>query len=167
MITMNPYLKTLTSILTILSLASLISNFLDIGLNGVLADFVKYYRVVSYEIFSLLGLIEVNRALVDLWTISFIGAAAYAKSPNINDSRLISRLNLSSFGNFHRIAVFVIFGLSLLGITIVYYALNPFTYADDIHEQPLDLFKDSAKNLGVISLVLLVVFAYNAYAPSL
>ena len=164
---MKPYIKALTSILTILSLASLISNFLEIGLNGVIADVVKYYRAVSYEIFSLKGHIEVNRALVDLWTISFIGAAAYAKSPNINDSRLISRLNLSAFGSYHRIAVFVIFGLSLLGITVIYFALNPITYVDDVHEQPLDLFKDSAKNLGVISFALLIFFAFNAYAPSL
>lgn len=164
---MKPYLNSLTYILATLSLASLISNLAEIGLTGIMADIVKYYRVVSYDIFTLNGLIEVNRTIVDLWTISFIGAAAYAKSPNIRNSRLISSLKLNSFGNVHRIVVFVTFGLTMLGIAVVYYALNPFTYVDDMHERPLDLFKDSSNNLVIIGSALAVVFAYNAYAPSL
>lgn len=164
---MKTCLKTLSLILTTLSLISLISNLAEIGLTGVTSHVIKYYRIISYDIFSLKGLIEINQTLVDLWTISFIGAAAYAKSPSINDSKLISSLNLKSFGKLHRAFVFVIFGLTMLGIIIIYNALNPFTYADELHEQPLDLYKESGRNLILIIFALLLIFAYNAYAPSL
>lgn len=163
---MNKILKTLTIIVSTLSAVSLISNLFEIGLSGVALKLIEYYQLAATQAFTLNGLIELHPILIDFWSLSFIGATAYAKTPNIENARFLSFISQKRFNHKERLLIFVIFGFSMLGLTIIFFALNPSTYVDEVHKQPLDLFKGSSKNLAMITTALILFFILNAYAPS-
>ena len=163
---MKKILTPLTIIVSTLSAASLISNLFEIGLSGVVFKLIEYYQLIATQLFTVFGLFELNPALIDFWSLSFIGAAAYAKTPNIENARFLSFISQKPFELKERLLLFILFGFSMFGLSIIYFALNPFTYVDEMHEQPLDLFKGSSKNLEMITITLSLFFILNAYAPS-
>jgi hypothetical protein len=89
----------LSLLLSILSLSSLIQHAGSLGLAAIFSEFISYYRLVTYQIYSFIGgliSIEFPPTLMDAWTLSFIGAGAYVNTPNIESSRLLRNFDLSN-----------------------------------------------------------------------
>tara|TARA_R110002072_G_scaffold103722_1_gene227561 strand:- start:2771 stop:3280 length:510 start_codon:yes stop_codon:yes gene_type:complete len=167
---MNTSLRTLGLITATISLVSLISSALQTDLSTVAALFLEYYRLVAHSIFqvpaSFFGIVFPS-FLLDLWMLSFVGAGAYAKTKNIEQSRMLSIYLTDPKPKGWRSLVFFIYGISFMGIPILFATINPFTYFDEIHESPLDLYKGAAANVLIVLVCAVIFFAMNALAPSL
>jgi hypothetical protein len=151
-----------------LSVVSLVQRFLDVGLAGVLADCVDFYREVSTVVLGaparLFGW-SPPRPLVDVWALSFVGAGGYVRTPGIEKSRGLGFLNLDPDAIAWKIGVLLIFGFSGIDIAILMSAVSPLTYVDSFHEEPKDLMQGAGKNIFWIFAAAVAFFAFNAYGP--
>jgi hypothetical protein len=151
-----------------LSVVSLAQRLFDVGLVAAFSDAIGFYRAIS-ECFlgapvRLLGL-SPPQVLIDVWALSFIGAAAYARTPGIEKSRALGSLKLDPQSVPWKIVVLLAFGFSGVGIAVLMSAISPLTYVDSFHEEPKDLMKGAGKNLAWICVGVMLFFALNAYGP--
>ncbi|AIF98243.1 hypothetical protein [Alteromonas australica] len=163
---MNQLSKFLTIVVSTLSLISFCQQVFDIGLSGVFANVVEYYRFVINEVLGIFR-ITLPQSLLDLWTLSFLGAAAYVKSDNIEGSRLLRDVDTRKFIRHWKIIYFFCLGISFFGLGILLTIIYPLTYVDELQSEPANLIRSSARNVIFIVLGLFVFFVLNAYAPSL
>lgn len=166
---MNTTLRYISLLVSMLSVISLVQHFFNFGLSGVFNDIISYYRHITYQLFNLIGqLISISfpPKLMDLWTISFIGAGAYVKTPNIEFNRLLRNRDVRSFPKHWKIILFFLMGFSFTGFFLLLSAFSPSTYIDSMNEEPQDLIKGMLKNTLIILIGIIVFFALNAYAPS-
>jgi hypothetical protein len=165
--------KNTTDILAILlgifCLVSFLQRLFDVGLVPLVRDFIDYYRTIAYFFFDMparmLGF-HFPDALMDMWTLSFIGAAAYIKTPNIENARLFHLYPAFTRPRYWKLMLFCILGLSGLGLAVLFGAFSPITYVDAFHEQPLDLSKRSGINIIWIICGAIVFFLLNAFGPT-
>ena len=155
--------KHLAIFISVLSLASLIQNIFYTGLKSVFFEIISYYRFIPVSIFQIMNL-NVSKILMDLWVLSFIGAGAYVRTPNIECSRFLRCFNTKRFIKHWRSLYFLILGISLVGCGILLTMLSPFSYIDSMNDEPSTLLKGAVKNVILIIFVLLWFFAINAYA---
>lgn len=163
---MNQILKYLALFVSLLSLVSLFQQFFTVGLSGVFSSVLEYYRLVVSGIFKVFN-IDVPQTLLDLWTISFITSAAYLRTENIENSRLLHKIDVTSLYKHWKIIYFFILGFFFIGLAILFSMLTPQTYVDEMNESPNDLIKGAVSNLVLVVSALILFFALNAYAPSL
>src|SRR6187549_2164070 len=87
-------LRLLTILAGMISVVSFIQRLFDVGVIALAGHLIQYYREIANLVFAapltLLG-IKVPPALVDAWTLSFVGASAYARTPKIEHSRFLRR----------------------------------------------------------------------------
>ncbi|MDX8391681.1 MAG: hypothetical protein R8K53_03830 [Mariprofundaceae bacterium] len=87
-------IRVLTILVGIISVVSFAQRLLDVGMIAVVKDVIGYYREIANLVFAtpmgLLG-IKVPPALTDAWALSFVGASAYVRAPNIEESRFFRR----------------------------------------------------------------------------
>jgi len=162
-------IRILSIIISILSIVSVFVAILDLGLIHVLERLLEYYRTVSYSIigfpFSLLG-VSPPQFLVDLWVLSLIGAGAYARAEGVETCRAFRHKELKSPSIPLRVGVFLLFGITGIGIFIILSAVSPLTYLNEMHDEPLDIMQSAAKNLVWVCSGALAFFVLNAFAPS-
>jgi hypothetical protein len=130
---------------------------------------IQYYRAVAYFFFDLPARfwdLHFPSSSKDFWILSFIGASAYARTPNIEASRFFRRYPKLIVWRYWRVLAVVVGGFSGIGIAVLLAAASPMTYADDFHEYPLDLTKGAAVNALYIFGGALVFFVLNAFTPS-
>lgn len=159
-------LAVLTSTLSAISFVQTIS---DLGLIPVLRDIISFYRSVASLALAwpakAFGL-ELPQVLIDIWVVSFVGAGAYVLTDGIEKCRALRRFELEKVSRAWKIALFLIFGFSGLGLAIVFGGVHPLTYVDDFHEEPLDLMKGAARNVLWVCFGLAAFYVVNAFAPS-
>jgi hypothetical protein len=162
--------RVLSVAISTLSMVSLVQALAKLGLIPVLEELITYYRTIAWSLLglpvSLLGL-RPPQALLDIWALCFVGAGAYLQTEGIEKSRALRSFELDSLSSAWRVGLLIVLGFPGLGIAIVLGAMNPLTYVDDFHEEPLDLMKGAGKNILWVCAGLLVFFALNAYAPSI
>ena len=166
---MKEALRYLSIILGAISVVSFTQRFIDIGLFETVEVLVEYYRNIAHIVFAVpfdtLG-IKIPASLIDVWTLSFVGASAYVAVPNIEDSRFFRvRPNLANY-KYWKVAFLFVMGMSGLGIAVLISSLYPNTYVDEFHEEPLDLMKEAAKKVFYILGAAVIFFVLNAFAPS-
>jgi hypothetical protein len=87
-------LRALTILVGMISVVSFVQRLFDVGVIAVAKTLIQYYREIAHLVFAapmeLLG-IKVPPALTDAWTLSFVGASAYARTPRIELSRFFRR----------------------------------------------------------------------------
>lgn len=145
-------------------------HLFNFGVSGVFNDIISYYRHITYQLFYFIGqLISISfpPKLMDLWTISFIGAGAYVRTPNIEFNRLLRNSDIRCFPKYWKFLLFLTMGFSFIGLFLLLSALQPQTYIDQMHEEPQNLMRGMLKNMLIIILSAIVFFALNAYAPSI
>jgi len=153
-------------ILGTLSLVSFAQALLNVGLVPVLEDFLTFYRAVASAVFGLLLLgFTPPQYVMDFWTLSFLGASAYCWVQGIENSRALRGMNLNPQSRWWRVGLWLILGLSGLGLVVVSNTVNPLTYIDDFHEQPQDLMKGAAGNVFLICVGAVLFFVVNAFGP--
>jgi hypothetical protein len=160
----------LSLLMSILSLSSLVQHLGNVGLAAVFSELISFYRLITYQIYGFIGdliLIKFPPMLMDAWTLSFIGAGAYVNTPNIEKSRLLRNFDLSNKPKYWKSLLFVFMGLSFSGLALLFSALSPQTYLDEMSAEPQDLTRGALKNTLYVLVGTLVFFALNAYAPSL
>jgi hypothetical protein len=96
-----------------------------------------------------------------------MGATAYAKTPNIENSRFFQRYSVITKVRYWKVWLLMIFGLSGIGIAVLFGAISPITYIDKFHEEPLDLSKRAAINVLYIIGGAIAFFIFNAFGPAL
>lgn len=162
-------IRVLTILVGMMSVVSFAQRVFDIGVIAVAKDAIEYYRDIANLIFAapmaLLG-INVPPALSDAWTLSFVGASAYARTPKIERSRFFRRRPGLTGLKYWKVWLLFLFGISGIGLFILLSAISPSTYVDEYHEEPLSLSKGAARNALYIFGGALVFFAFNAFAPS-
>lgn len=161
--------RLLSVVLGIFSLVSLIQQLFNIGVFEVAREALGFYRSLAYFFLGfparLLGY-SIPHELMDYWILSFIGAAAYIKTKNIEGSRIFrDRKNLTS-SRYWKPCLFFILGVSGLGIMVLMWAISPFTYVDEFHEETPDLMRGAAKNALAIFGGAILFFALNAFSPT-
>jgi hypothetical protein len=152
-----------------LSLISLLQHITNAGLISVFSDLLAYYRNASQQIFSVfefLFSIDIPQTIKDLWLLSFIGAGAYIKTPDIENSRLLRNIEISQMNKFWKPLLFLLLGSSFIGVAILLSALNPSIYTVSMTEEPQVLMRGAAKNSFIVVLGACVFFLLNTYAPS-
>lgn len=95
---MSKVLRILSIVFASLSLISLFQHVFDVGFVSIFSDLIEYYRNASQQLFSIFEFLftfNIPQALKDLWLLSFIGAGAYIKTPNIENSRLLRNFEIS------------------------------------------------------------------------
>jgi len=124
-------LSTLLLILSIvfasLSLISLLQHITDVGLVSIFSDLVTYYRNASQQlfiIFELLFSINIPQEIKDLWLLSFIGAGAYIKTPDIQNNRLLRNFEISQENKYWKPIFFLLMGSSFIGVSILLTVFN-------------------------------------------
>lgn len=160
------YLSILISGLSVISLVQHVGN---VGIAPVFHDFISYYRYIAYEVFGLVGRmfsIDIPSTLMDVWTLSFIGAGAYVRTPYIEKSRLLRKYDTSKFPSYWKFIYFLLMGFTFVGLSIVFSALQPQIYVDDEFGESYSLSRRALKNVLVTVAGVVVFFALNAYAPS-
>ena len=162
-------LKVLGIMVGTISVISFSQRIFDVGLIAVERAVVEYYREIANLIFAapmeLLG-IKVPATLTDIWALSFVGALAYTRTPKIELSRIFRNNPRLTKIKHWKILLFFIFGITGIGLFVLVGAFSPTTYADDFHEEPLDLSKGAARNALYIFGGALAFFVLNAFAPS-
>ncbi len=152
-----------------MSVISAVQSLFDIGLLPSLEAIVEFYRGLAASFFgipaALFGL-KLPQPMVDFWTVSFIGAGAYVRTPGIERCRAFRRLPLDPQSVWWKVVVFLIFGLSGLGVAMVLSSVSPFTYVDGFYEEPMDLMRGTAKNVFLVCAGAIAFFAANAYSLS-
>jgi hypothetical protein len=148
-----------------LSIVSLTVDVFSIGLRALLLDLVQYYRDLASLTFGLpAGLLgwSAPQPLVDVWSLSFLGATAYVSTPGIASCRALRGLGFEELPLRWRIGLLVSFGFCGLGIGFLVGVANPLTYVDDFQEEPLDLMKGTAVNLALMIAGAVIFFSLNA-----
>ncbi len=167
--TFNATLRTLGLILSALSVISFVQVVLDVGLASTFQSLVSFYRSVANAVFgwpvAFIGL-TLPQPLVDFWTISFLGAGAYVRTDGIEKCRAFRNYNLDPHAFGWKLAVLCLFGFSGIGTAIAFAPLWPLTYADNFHEEPLDLMKGAIANLFWVCLAAVAFFVLNAFTPT-
>ncbi|EID4334180.1 TPA: hypothetical protein GRI37_21195 [Vibrio parahaemolyticus] len=166
---MKDTLRYLSIVLSTISVISLLQHVGNVGVSSIFHDFISYYRYVAYEVFGLIGRlfsIDIPPTLMDVWTLSFIGAGAYVRTPNIEGSRLLRKYDTSKFPSYWKFIYFLLMGFTLVGLSIVFSALQPQIYVDDELGESYALSRRALKNVLVIVAGVVVFFVLNAYAPS-
>jgi hypothetical protein len=161
--TKNTAVKILTQLTASMSVISLIQKVFNVGLGSLAASYIGYYRKISYFVFGFPAEflnIHVPTALIDFWTLSFICAGAYVRTKDLEKARAFRDYNFPSPSIKLRTAVFVVFGLTGIGLTIPLSALSIQTYTEN------DITRDALKNFAIILAASLLFFALNAFAPS-
>lgn len=166
---MKASIQTLSVLVGILSVVSFIQHLFDIGVFAVAKEALNYYRSIAYFFFGLparlLG-ISLPQELIDLWTLSFIGSAAYVKTENIERTRFFRHREYFTSRPYWKFWLFVIFGVSGLGLVVLFSTISPFTYVDEFSEEPLDVLRGAAKNAVLILGGAVVFFLLNAFGPT-
>ena len=161
--------RVLALIVGAMSVVSFTLRIIDVGLLPVAQNLVEYYREIAHFVFAkpleLLGII-IPKYLQDAWALSFVGAAAYVRTPNIEKSRFFrSRPSITNSPRW-KLYLFIVLGVTGLGLFVLFGAAYPTTYIDEMHEEPLDLSKGAALNAIYIFGLALLFFAINAFAPN-
>lgn len=102
---------------------------------------------------------------MDFWTISFVGAGAYVRTRNIEQSRALRGYALDPRGTWWKVALFIVFGFFGMGFVIALGVLSPLTYVAEFHEEPMDLMKGAAVNVFIVCAAAVVFYAFNASSP--
>lgn len=166
---MKETIQTLGIILGIISLVSFVQHVLDVGIFSIALEIIEYYRTVAYFFFDMPARLfgfHFPSVLMDMWTLSFIGATAYSRTPNIEKSKFFRRYPRLTRPKYWKSVLLVIGGVSGLGVFVLLAAISPITYVDEFHEEPLDLSKGAAANALYIFGGALLFFVLNAFAPS-
>lgn len=103
---------------------------------------------------------------MDFWTISFIGAGAFVRTPRIEQCRAFRNLPLDPNAIWWKVVVFLVFGFSGIGLVMVLSTVSPFTYVDGFYEETSDLARGAAKNVLLVCVGAVVFFAVNAFSLS-
>ena len=155
----------LTTTTGAISLISLIQRTFDVGLYPVSISVISYYRKIAFWIFGfipdLLG-IYVPRNLIDLWALSFMFAAAYIKTRDMEKARAFRRFSSGEFSPTLRLFVFFAFGFTGMSLFIPLALISVHTYA----EGEGDIMRNALANLVWIAIACLAFFGLNAFAPS-
>lgn len=136
---------------------------------AIAREVIDYYRTIAYFLFGLPAQMfgfQFPGALMDMWTLSFIGAAAYAKTPNIENARFFRRYPAVTDVRYWKFWLLWIFGLSGIGLAVLFGAISPITYVDEFHEEPLDLSKRAGINVLYIIGGAIAFFILNAFGPT-
>jgi hypothetical protein len=163
---MKKTIRILGILFGIFSLVSFTQHLFDIGLMAIASEMIEYYRTVAYFFLGMPARIfgsHFPSALMDMWALSFIGATAYAKTPNIENSRFFRRYPALTRTKYWKFWLCGIFGLSGIGLGVLFWTASPFTYVDEFHEEPLDLSKGAAVNALYIIGGSIVFFILNAF----
>ena len=127
---MKKTLEVLGVIFGVLSVVSFVQRSLDIGTWHLFNEIIQYYRAAAYLVFDfparIFGL-HFPSGLKDLWTLSFVGASAYAGTPNIEGSRFFRRYPNLTSRKYWRGLVIICGGFSGLGIFVLVSAVSPMT----------------------------------------
>lgn len=110
---MSNVLRILSIVFASLSLISLFQHVSDVGFVSIFSDLITYYRNASQQLFSIfefLFTINIPQAIKDLWLLSFIGAGAYIKTPNIENSRLLRNFEISQENKYWKPIFFLLMG---------------------------------------------------------
>jgi len=161
--------RVLALIVGAMSVVSFTLRIIDFGLLPVAQNLVDYYREISHFVFAkpfeFFGR-SIPKYLPDAWALSFVGAAAYVSTPNIENSRFFrSRHRLTNTPQW-KLYLFVVFGVTGLGLFVLLGAASPTTYIDEMHNEPLNLSKGAARNALYIIGLALLFFVINAFAPN-
>ena len=157
-------LTAISILVGIVSVVSFLQISFEIGLTKLSFAIVHYYRVIADNTIGLpakLISIELPQRLIDFWSISFVGASAYCRVPNIDQSRALRITNIPCW----RILLFFIMGIFGFGIFVFYAALSPLTYANEYMEEKQDLSRAAIRNLLSIIVGVIVFFFLNAFFP--
>ena len=152
------------------SLVSFVQHLFNIGVMALSQEIIDYYRTIAYFFIGLPTRIvgfQFPGALMDMWTLSFIGAAAYVKTPNIENCRFFRNYPAITRLQYWKCWLLLIFGLSGIGLTVVFWAFSPFTHVDEFHEEPLDLSKNASINVFGIIGGAITFFIFNAFGPTI
>lgn len=166
---MSKVLSILSIVFACLSLISLLQHAIDVGLISIFSELVAYYRSASQQLFSAfeyLFSINIPQTIKDLWLLSFIGAGAYLKTPNIENSHLLRNFKISQENKIWKPLLFILMGFSFIGVGILLSAFTPSTYTDSMSEEPQVLMRGAIKNSFIVVLGACAFFVLNAYAPS-
>lgn len=162
-------IRVLSLLVAMISVISFAQRLFDVGMIAVAKDVIGYYREIANLVFAvpmeLLG-IKVPPALTDVWTLSFVGASAYVRTPKIEDSRFFRMYPWLTHRKYWKVWFLFLFGASGIGLFVLLGAVTPSTYVDEFHEEPLDLSKGAARNALYIFVGALVFFVLNALGPS-
>ena len=155
---------------SVLSVISLIQHFFNVGIAEVFSDFLSYYRQLVYQFFGFFGQlfsIQFPEKMMDLWALSFVGAGAYVRTPNIEYNRLFRDRDIWLFPRYWKGLLFVFMGLSFIGLAILLAVFQPQTYVDELSIEPQNLMRGTIINALIVLSGVLVFFSLNAYAPSI
>jgi len=161
--------RALSILVGIFSLVSLIQQLFNVGVFEVAREALGFYRTIAYFFLGfparLFGY-SFPHVFMDYWALSFIGAAAYVKANNIEGTRFFRYYkNLTSIP-YWKLWLFLVFGLTGIGIIVLLSAISPTTYGDEFHEEPPVVMRDAAYNALAIFGGAIVFFALNAFAPT-
>jgi len=165
---MKATIKTLSILVGIFSLVSFILHLIEFNLFTVAKEALEYYRSIAYFFIGfparLFGL-SFPQTLMDFWALSFIGSAAYVKTENIENTRFFRNREKLTSKPYWKYWLFIIFGISGMGLAVLLSALSPFTYVDWFSEEPPDVARGAAKNAAFIFGGAIAFFLLNAFAP--
>ncbi len=161
--------RVLALIVGAMSVVSFTLRIIDVGLLPVAQNLVDYYREIAHFVFAkpleLFG-ISIPKFLSDAWALSFVGAAAYVRTANIENSRIFRSCPRLRNSPRWKPYLFVVLGVTGLGLFVLLGAASPTTYIDEMHDEPLDLSKGAAMNALYIFGLALLFFVINAFAPN-
>ena len=166
---MHAYIRGLGIIIAAFSVISFCQAFFDVGLSVIAQEMIGYYRTVTYFFLDfparLFG-VHFPAPLMDIWTLSFVGAGAYVRTPNIETCRFFRRNPNLTAWKYWKFPFGFFMGISGWGLLVLLAAISPTTYADALHEEPLDLSKGAALNVLYVIAAAITFFILNAYGPS-
>jgi hypothetical protein len=155
----------LTTITGAISLISLIQRAFNVGLYPVSVSIISYYRKIAFWIFGFvpeLLKIHIPSSLIDFWALSFICAAAYVRTKDMEQARAFRKLTSEKFSLGLRLFVFFAFGFTGMSLFIPLALTSVLTYADGEG----DITRNALANLAWIIAACIMFFGLNAFAPS-
>lgn len=167
--TIRATIRVLSILVSTMSVISAVQSLLDIGLLPSLEAIVAFYRGLAASVFGLPAALfgfKLPQPIVDFWTVSFIGAGAYVRTPGIEQCRAFRTLQLAPQSIWWKVIVLLVFGFSGIGIAMVLNTISPFTYVDGFYEEPMDLGRGTAKNVLLVCAGAIAFFAANASSLS-
>ncbi|NWF91792.1 MAG: hypothetical protein HXY46_02660 [Syntrophaceae bacterium] len=167
---MKKTIQILSILIGIISLVSFIQRLFDIGVITICKELIDYYRTIAYFFFNLplrvFGL-HFPKWLMDIWTLSLVGAASYVKTPNIENARFFRLYPVLIKGRYWKLWFLLSLGLSGIGLAFLFVTFWPMTYVDEFHEEPLDLSKRAGMNIFYIIGGAIAFFILNAFGPTI
>ncbi len=116
---MKNTIKILGIFFGVFSIVSFTQRIFDVSLFSIAKEIIAYYRIVAYFFFNLparlLGFSFPN-SLIDIWTLSFIGATAYFKTLNIHNSKFFHYYHNLTETKYWKAIFVLIWGFSGIGI---------------------------------------------------